>query len=170
MNQIRTLIWLALMTGLGILALGFSLHIHWALLIIPLVLGLIWWLGARSNHQWMISLVMMVYSLAIVGVFLAGFSPLWLAFSSVAMLIAWDLQSFAWRLMASGRIENEAQLIRRHLRRLGSVAIIGLGLILAATFLRFKLGFGIILVLGVLAILGLRQGIHIASRNIENLS
>ena len=164
MNQTRPLIWLGLMAGLSILALGFALQIHWALLLAPLVLGLSWWLGARSNRQWLVAVVMVVYSIAAVGVFLAGFSPLWLAFSSVAMLIAWDLQSFTWRLMAAGRIENEAQLIMRHLRRLGSVSIAGLGLILASTFLRFKLSFGIILVLGVLAILGLRQSISIASR------
>jgi hypothetical protein len=164
MNQTRPLIWLGLMAGLSILALGFALQIHWALLLAPLVLGLSWWLGARSNRQWLVAVVMVVYSIAAVGVFLAGFSPLWLAFSSVAMLIAWDLQSFTWRLMAAGRIENEAQLIMRHLRRLGSVSIAGLGLILASTFLRFKLSFGIILVLGVLAILGLRQSISVASR------
>jgi hypothetical protein len=164
MNQTRPLIWLGLMAGLSILALGFALQIHWALLLAPLVLGLSWWLGARSNRQWLVAVVMVVYSIAAVGVFLAGFSPLWLAFSSVAMLIAWDLQSFTWRLMAAGRIENEAQLIMRHLRRLGSVSIAGLGLILASTFLRFRLSFGIILVLGVLAILGLRQSISIASR------
>ena len=164
MNQTRPLIWLGLMAGLSILALGFALQIHWVLLLVPLVLGLSWWLGARSNRQWLVAVVMVVYSIAAVGVFLAGFSPLWLAFSSVAMLIAWDLQSFTWRLMAAGRIENEAQLIMRHLRRLGSVSIAGLGLILASTFLRFRLSFGIILVLGVLAILGLRQSISIASR------
>jgi hypothetical protein len=164
MNQTRPLIWLGLMAGLSILALGFALQIHWALLLAPLVLGLSWWLGARSNRQWLVAVVMVVYSIAAVGVFLAGFSPLWLAFSSVAMLIAWDLQSFTWRLMAAGRIENEAQLIMRHLRRLGSVSIAGLGLILASTFLRFRLSFGIILVLGVLAILGLRQSISVASR------
>ena len=164
MNQTRPLIWLGLMAGLSILPLGFALQIHWALLLAPLVLGLSWWLGARSNRQWLVAVVMVVYSIAAVGVFLAGFSLLWLAFSSVAMLIAWDLQSFTWRLMAAGRIENEAQLIMRHLRRLGSVSIAGLGLILASTFLRFRLSFGIILVLGVLAILGLRQSISIASR------
>ena len=164
MNQVRSLTWLGLLTGSSILALGFILYIHWALLLIPLALGLSWWLGTRSNHQWLITMVMMLYPIAVVGVFLAGFSPLWLAFSSVAMLIAWDLQSFAWRLMAAGRIENETQLVVRHLRRLGSVSIAGLGLIVAATFLRFRIGFGIILVLGVLAILGLRQGIYLASR------
>jgi len=164
MNQIRSLIWLSLVAGLSILALGFIRQIHWALLFLPLVLGLGWWLGARTNHRWLVAAVMLVFSMAVVGVFLGGFSPLWLAFSSAVMLIAWDLQFFAWRLTAAGKVENEQQLIARHLRRLASLSIAGLLLVLATTFLRFRLGFEIVLLLGVLAILGLRQGIYLASQ------
>jgi hypothetical protein len=168
MNQLRTLIWLSLIAGLSILALGFIWQIHWSLLFIPLILGWLWWLGARSNHKWLIAVVMVVYSIAMAAVFLGGFSALWLAFSSVAMLVAWDLQFFAWRLMAADRVDNEVQLITRHYRRLVSVTIAGIVLVLAATFLRFRLGFEVILVLGLLAVLGLRQGIYLASKAEKN--
>jgi hypothetical protein len=164
MNRIRAVVWLALVAGLSILALGFSQRVHWALALLPLALGMFWWLGARFDHHWLVAVVMLAYSLAAAGVFLGGFSPVWLALGLIAMLVAWDLQFFSWRLMTAGRVDGEAQIIARHLRRLAGVSGAGFLLSLAAIFLRFRLAFEVSLLLGALAILGLRQGIHLASR------
>jgi hypothetical protein len=75
----------------------------------------------------------------------------------VAALVAWDLDRFAWRMRAVGRVEDADALERRHLWRL--LAVCGVGLLLGAVALGFRiqLGFAVAFVLALLAVLGLSR-------------
>jgi hypothetical protein len=75
-------------------------------------------------------------------------------------LVAWDLERFAQRTRAADRIVALEALTRSHLRRLLVVSVLGLGLGAIALGAELPIGFGPVLLLGALAILGLSRAIR----------
>ena len=164
MKRLRFLIWLSLASAMSVLALGFSLNGYWNLSTIPIALATLWLLGVHYERRWMVNLVTLAYFPATIAVSVMGLSVAWLVAGVTSLLLAWDLQSFTWRTQPAGRIEPEEQVVRRHLGRVAAICGLGLSLSLSVLLLRLRLGFGVIVFLGLLAILGLHQGIRLASR------
>ena len=111
------------------LALGFALSGLWVGMVAVLAVGALWLLDhlRAPSHQ----------------------RP------PVAALVAWDLDQFAQRMRAAGRVDDAPGLERRHIRRLLVVAAIGGVLGAIALGLRVRLSFGLALLLAALAMLGL---------------
>lgn len=88
----------------------------------------------------------------------------WMLLGLVAALSAWDLAHFAHLLDGAEGVEQRRLLERRHLRRL--LIVDGLGLLLggAALTVQIQLGFGLVLLLGLLALLGLSRAVRFLRR------
>jgi hypothetical protein len=164
MKRIRFLIWLSLAAAMSVLVLGFARGGYWALSSLPIALALIWLLGVRYERRWLIGLVLLAYAFAAMAVSLLGLSPVWLIAGVTSLLVAWDLQIFNWRIKPAAQVNDEERFVQRHLQRLAALCTLGLLLSLAALLLRLRLGFGLIVLLGGLAVLGLRQGLYLAQR------
>ncbi|MBN1148041.1 MAG: hypothetical protein JXA78_12355 [Anaerolineales bacterium] len=164
MKRLRYLTWLSLASALSVLILGFAGGGYWVLSCIPIALAILWLIGVRYERRWLVNLVVLAFFIATVAISVLGISIIWLILGAHSLLLAWDLQYFTWRMQPAVHIEAEEQAIQRHLGRIAAICALGCVLSLAALLLRLRLGFGVIVLLGLLAILGLRQGIHLASR------
>ena len=92
-----------------------------------------------------------------VGAVLAGTHPLWSLLGVTAALVSWDLHTFRSRLASVDTVTQPGVLVRKHLRRLAVVALIGFGLGAAAVLVRVNYGIATVVGLAVLAALGLSQ-------------
>jgi uncharacterized membrane protein len=87
-----------------------------------------------------------------------------LLLSVVAVLAAWDLDYFVRRLKSVERVEKRHDLEQSHLKRLMSVAVLGLLLGGIAIAVEIRLNFGWILFWGIVLILGLSRLIDLLNR------
>jgi hypothetical protein len=92
---------------------------------------------------------------------LLGVGAGWMLLAVVAALSAWDLDAFVRRLKDAARVVDRDALERQHLLRLLMVDGLGLGLAAVALGVRVRLGFGLVILLGILAILGLSRVISL---------
>jgi len=90
--------------------------------------------------------------------------PLYLVISLIAALSAWDLDHFWRELRHSDHTERKRALTWRHLRRLWIVDGIGLLCSAVALQVRIELSFGVAIVLGLLALVGLSRTIGLLGR------
>jgi hypothetical protein len=97
-----------------------------------------------------------------------NYNPVWLLTNLVVTLIAWDLDNFARDFqqfsMGQTRKTDEMPLVRAHLKRLGIVAMLGWSLGFVACNVQISLNFTGALILGLLALLSLRQVVRLLSR------
>jgi hypothetical protein len=148
----------------GALGLGHGLNGSWSIVIVIAVLGALWLVGQWRGWGWTAS-VELVCSVIIAAVGL-GMRPRdgWMLAGMAGALSAWDLHHFAQRLRGSGQVEGTRALERRHFQRL--LVVTGAGLLLGTVALgaKVELGFGIALLLGVLAVLGLTRATRFLRR------
>ena len=140
-----------------VLAVGYAVGGEWIFSLILLAVGVLWWFGQGRDWNGLASVVLMGFvAAAAIGLW-RGLPAGWMLVGVVAALSAWDLDHFARRLSSVERVEMRPALEQRHLRRLAMVD--GLGLLLAgvALVVRYKFSFGVALVLGLVAVLGLSQ-------------
>jgi len=154
------------MRSLALIGIGlatFLLALAYALSGIPAgtvvigVFGLLWLIGPWRDGSAIGSVgLISLTSAAAFGLWL-GLPAGWMLLSTVAALVAWDLDDFSYRLRKAEQVSGELELKQFHLQRLLVVA--GLGLLLGgiALSVRVDLGFWWALFLGLLAILCLSQ-------------
>lgn len=142
------------------LILAYALGALWLPAAAILLLGAAWIVGQQLSWRggaWpMMGLFVVV---AAAGAWLE-LNPILLVVGLIAALSAWDLDGFARQLRRVDAVEQEQGLQRRHLRRL--LLVDGLGLLLAvlALNLEIDLSFGVALILGLIALLGLSLGLR----------
>lgn len=95
----------------------------------------------------------------------AGLPPLLMLAASVAALCAWDLDAFERRLSAAGQDETQPGLERRHLGRLGMVAVAGFILAALTMLVQVRLSFGAALLLALLALVLFSQAVRLIIRS-----
>jgi hypothetical protein len=145
-------------------AVAFALAGRWIEALLCLIAGTGWLGGMRRRIGWPGT----AGFLALSG--LSGFAPLtgiasgWGLAGVVTALIAWDLSGFALRLQNAGRVVDEPELWRAHLRRLGAVGGAGLLIGAAALLVRIELGFAWVLLLGAIAAVTLSQVVRSSSK------
>ena len=149
------------------LALGLALSGLWVGMVAVLAVGALWLLDhlRAPSHQrppghpgavpWASSAALVMLAAAAAVAVLVAVGGGWPALGLVAALVAWDLDQFAQRMRAAGRVDDAPGLERRHIRRLLVVAAIGGVLGAIALGLRVRLSFGLALLLAALAMLGL---------------
>jgi hypothetical protein len=129
-----------------------------------LVLAGLWFVGQQANWPWMSWLMVALFAGAAAFGALLELSPLPLVIGLIAALSAWDLGEFDRQLQRADAVEGEHVLKRRHLRRL--LVVDGLGLLCAmvALAVQVRLSFGLALVLGLIALVGLSRAIRFLRR------
>jgi hypothetical protein len=139
----------------GAIALGYGRGGVWRGTAFALGIGLLWLLDTQRNKGGMapVGLVSLVGAAA-VGLWL-GVRAGWMLSGAVAALSAWDLDHFVRRLWRAGQTEKVRHLEATHLRRLAIVDGVALSIATVALGIRVTLGFGLALLLGGLAVLGL---------------
>lgn len=152
--------WFSIIVAMIALALGYGLGSVWIGVGFTLTLGLLWLLGRWRGWGWMVppAFVLLV-GMAAVGLWL-GLGAGWMLVGVVAALSAWDLEYFARRLQTAGRAEQAVALERVHLRRLLAVNAAGLALGAIALGIHIRLGFGLMLVLALVAVWGLSRAVR----------
>ncbi|MBN1810420.1 MAG: hypothetical protein JXA14_01135 [Anaerolineae bacterium] len=146
------------------LAMGCGLDGLWGGVVAVGVVGAFWMVGQWRRWGWVASVALvLLIGAAAVGLRL-GVGGGWMLVGVVAALVAWDLDRFAWRVRAAGRVEDADALERRHLQRL--LAVGGAGLLLGAVALSFRirLGFAVAFMLALLAVLGLSWAVGFLRR------
>lgn len=149
------------------LALGFALSGLWVGMGAVLAVGALWLLGhlrtpgqphalvAQRALPWTSSAALVMLAAAAAVAVLIAVGGGWPVLGLVAALVAWDLDQFAQRMRAAGRVDGAPELERHHIRRLLVVAAIGGVLGAIGLGIRVRLSFELALLLAALAMVGL---------------
>ncbi|MCP4536134.1 MAG: hypothetical protein GY832_03220 [Chloroflexi bacterium] len=150
----------------GVLALGYGLSGFWIGAALVTVHGFLWLIGQRHDWGWMASPMLVLFLIAASIGLRLNVQDGWMLLGMVAALSAWDLDHFVQRLSRVGQdcVEETHNLERRHLERL--LIVNGLSLLfgMVALGIEVEFGFGTVLLLGLLAILGLSRVVGILRR------
>ena len=149
---------LSIILGIASLAYGYSQAdlaspARWIVL-----LGILW-LGAQWRRVYWFSSVafFLVIVAAAFGVW-REFPPVWMLLGALGGLLGWDLSDFARRLRYAAPEDDVETLERRHLARVGVVAVLGLGLAyLSAVIQVRRLAFEVAVALILFAALGVTR-------------
>jgi hypothetical protein len=146
------------------LALGLAMGGLWASVVAAVIVAGLWLAGLWQRWTWTSEAGFAVYIVAAAVGLLAGAEAGWVLPGLGMALAAWDLDGFSRRMDSADRIVNRADLERRHLVRLLAIELAGMVLAATALVARIQPGFGLLLLLGVLAAVGLSQVIAMLSR------
>ena len=138
------------------IALGYGAGERWAGAALAVAVGLLWLVGWLRDWSWIASPGLACFvGLAALGIWWE-LTPAGMLAGVVAGLAAWDLVHFAQRLRGAGRVMGAAELVRSHMLRLLPIVLAGLLLGAVGLGVQIELRFGWALLLGALAVLGLR--------------
>jgi hypothetical protein len=160
----RTALLASIVLAAGAIALGYESGGYRSGTVLVLAVGLLWLLSTLLDRGEMAPLgLLSLAGAATFGLWL-GLEASWMVCGLVAALSAWDLDHFARRLRQAGQVEKVRRLEAVHLRRLAIVDGVALLVATVALVIRVELGFGMALLLGVLAMLGLSRVIRSSRR------
>jgi len=149
---------LSVLLGTGSLAAGY----FQAGLVDParwfILLGIVWTLAHMRKYYWVSSLA---FFLTLFGAGYGvwnGLTTPWMLLGALGGLLGWDLSDFARRLSYAAPTDDAQGLERRHLARVGVVAVLGFGLAYLSDVIRInRLPFEVAVGLVLLAALGLTR-------------
>lgn len=149
---------LSIAFGTGSLAYGYSQAgladpVRWFVW-----LAILWLLSQWRKVYWVSSIAfILVIAGAAYGVW-NNFTTLWMLLGALGGLLGWDLSDFARRLSYAAPTDDIRGMERRHLARVGVVAVIGFGLAWLSAVIRInRLAFEVAVGLVLLAALGLTR-------------
>ncbi len=157
MKGLRLFAALAFGGSLLFLGLGFIGVLPWRYLaLIGLVSYLVFLLALRSRRNLPGDLILTgIVGLTLLAAWL-GHEALWLFLANLCALSAWDARRFI-NLLAAQDVLQEGNIVRLHMQRLGSVAVVSAVLAVFAMHLKLQLNLWIGLILGVVLSLGLKH-------------
>jgi len=149
---------LSIIMGTGSLAYGYfqagmADPARWSLL-----LGIVWILAHWRKLYWFSALGLFLTIIgAAYGVW-NQFTTIWMILGALGGLLGWDLSDFAMRLSYAASTDDVQGMERRHLERVGVVAMLGVGLAVLSLYIHIKrLAFEVAVGLVLLAALGLTR-------------
>jgi len=126
--------------------------------VLPLLaLAAVWLAGWYRGWRWVDAAGLVGSSAAAAAGMGVGLGAGWMLAGEVAALSAWDLAAFVRWLPAVQSKAGVRDLVRRHLGRLLLADAIGLLLAALALQVRARLSLGVMVLLGLLAVLGLNR-------------
>jgi len=145
------------MVSVGALAWGYGTQGHTEYVRWLFLIGAIWLLAKWRGWKWFSPLALLiVIGSAAYGLWVE-ISFGWMMFAAVGGLLAWDLADFSQRLSYAAPSDDVAGMERRHLARVGIVAVLG-GLLGFIVFVvRIQLPFEVVVGLVILVALGLAR-------------
>ncbi|HEY5732066.1 MAG TPA: hypothetical protein VIS72_18625 [Anaerolineales bacterium] len=149
---------LSIITGIASLAYGYSQEGFADPALWIVLLGIAWVLAHWRRILWFpsIALFLMVFA-AGYGVW-QEFTLVWMIVGALGGLLGWDLSDFARRLSYAAPTDDIEGMERRHLARVGIVAVLGGGLAYLSSVIQIRrLAFEVAVGLILLAALGLTR-------------
>jgi hypothetical protein len=162
--MISTAVTISIVLAASALIAGYGLGALWLPAAAVLVMGVLWILGQRAGWSWFAWLMVVLFTGAAAIGTLLDLNRILLTVGLIASVSAWDLDAFARQLRRVDAVEKELALKRRHLRRLLVVDSLGLLIAVLALAVQIKLSFGLALVLGLVALVGLSRAIRFFRR------
>lgn len=157
MKVIQRIFWVHLVIGVGALALGYALTVHFLYALIPIALGALWFAVQRSPQGSGEGFLFLIFCAgAGLGVWLRvpGFT---LLLGIVGCLGAWDLSNFLRRLAAVEMVDFKSGLGREHVRRVIISEVVGLVFGLLALSAQAQIPFWWEALLALLAVIGISR-------------
>lgn len=149
---------LSILLGTGSLVIGYlqadaTAPVRWFV-----VLGIVWLAAHWRKWYWVSSVALLaLVAGAAYGVW-KDFPTVWMLLGTLGGLLGWDLSDFARRLSYAAPTDDVRGMERRHLERVGIVAVLGLGLALLSVYVKVqRLAFEVAIGLVILAALGLTR-------------
>ena len=141
---------LSIITGIVALAYGYSQEGYADPALWIVSLGIVWVFAQWRRIHWFSSIALFLM------IFAAGFGVwqefpfIWMILGALGGLLGWDLADFARRLRYAAPTDDVKSMERRHLTRVGIVAVLGLGLaylsvVIQIRRLAFEVAVGLIL-------------------------
>jgi len=149
---------LSIILGTGSLAYGYAqagydAPVRWTILI-----GIVWLLANWRRLYWFSSVALFLAIFASAFGIWRDLSALWMMLGALGALLGWDLSDFARRLRYAAPTDDVRDMERRHLARVGVVALLGGGLAFLSLTLQMKrLAFEVAVGLILLAVLGVTR-------------
>src|SRR5258706_1134656 len=149
---------LSIILGTGSLSVGYfqaGLYdpARWSVL-----LGIVWILAHWRKYYWFSALGLFLTLIAAAYGVWNSFTTVWMLLGALGGLLGWDLSDFARRLSYAAPMDDIQGMERRHLERVGVVAVLGFGIALLSVFIHIKrLAFEVAVGLVLLAALGLTR-------------
>jgi hypothetical protein len=149
---------LSIVLGTGALSVGYyqaGLYdpARWSVL-----LGIVWILAHWRKLYWFSALGLFLTLIAAAYGVWNSFTTIWMLLGALGGLLGWDLSDFAMRLSYAAPMDDVRGMERRHLERVGVVAVLGFGVALLTVFIHIKrLAFEVAVGLVLLAALGLTR-------------
>lgn len=132
---------------------GYDAPARWIVL-----MGIGWLLAHWRRLYWFSSVALLLAIFAAAFGVWHEFSALWMLLGALGGLLGWDLSDFSRRLRYAAPTDDINDMERRHLARVGVVAVLGGGLALLSVVLQVKrLAFEVAVGLILLAVLGLTR-------------
>jgi hypothetical protein len=140
-----------------LIVLSYAINQFWIASLLITILGILWMIGYLKGWKWQASVMFTLFiGASAIGLWL-NLSQWLILLSMVGAISAWDLDHFTQRLRYAGLVVERPNLEKYHIKRLFVVNFFGLFLSVIALYVEVKLGFGTILLLGMIAVLGLNQ-------------
>ena len=149
---------LSILLGTAALAMGYGQagaadYSRWFLL-----LAALWLFAHFRKWYWFSSIALLITIFAAAYGVWNEYPTVWMLLGALGGLIGWDLSDFARRLSYASPMDDTRIMERRHLERVGIVAVLGVGLALLSLYIRInRLAFEVAVVLVLLAALGLTR-------------
>ncbi len=140
-----------------LMVLSYAINQFWIASFLITILGILWLVGYLKGWKWQASVMFTLFiGASAIGLWL-NLSQWLILLSMVGAISAWDLDHFTQRLRYAGLVVERPNLEKYHIKRLFVVNFFGLLLSLITFNIEVKLGFGAILLLIMIAVLGLNQ-------------
>ncbi|MCJ7433678.1 MAG: hypothetical protein MUO77_09345 [Anaerolineales bacterium] len=148
---------LSVVVGVGALAWGYGIQGHTEYARWFFLFGAVWLLAKWRGWKWISPLALLiVIASAAYGLWIE--IPFgWMMFAAVGGLLAWDLDDFSRRLSYAAPSDDVIGMERRHIARVGIVAVLGGALGFIAFVVRIQLPFEVVVGLVILTVLGLTR-------------
>ena len=132
---------------------GYDAPVRWMVL-----MGIVWLLANWRRLYWFSSIALFLAIFAAAFGIWRDLSALWMMLGALGALLGWDLSDFARRLRYAAPTDDVRDMERRHLARVGVVALLGGGLAFLSLTLQMKrLAFEVAVGLILLAVLGVTR-------------
>ena len=140
-----------------LIVLSYAINQFWVAAFLITILGILWMVGYLKGWKWQTPVMFTLFiGASAIGLWL-NLSQWLILLSMAGAISAWDLDHFTQRMRYAGLVVERPNLEKYHIKRLLVVNLFGLLLSVIALNVQVKLGFGAILLLGMIAVLGLNQ-------------
>jgi hypothetical protein len=127
------------------------------------VVGGLWLLGVGRGWSWASGAGFVAYALVAAAALVQGGEVGWILPGLGMALACWDLDGLSQRMQDVERVEGRSNVVRGHLARLFAVEVVGMLLAAAALGVSLRPSFGVVLLLGLAAAVGLSRAIGVLS-------